>query len=415
MTSKYKRTTIGEIPHEWKVTRLGDKNVADLIMGQSPPSSTYNKKKIGLPFLQGKAEFGEVYPSPEFYCSKPIKIAERNDVLISVRAPVGDVNIAPFKCCIGRGLSAIRPNTDKLHHRFLFYYLKFSKKRFESLSMGSTFKAIRKGEIENCKIPLPPIGEQRKIAQVLSDVDDAIQRVDEAIAKTERLKKGLMQELLTRGIGHKEFKQAPIGKIPKTWKVARLGEVADFKNGINFNKEQKGDKGILTVDVLNMYGESIYLDLANLYRVNISLKKDYFLQRGDILFVRSSLKKEGAGWACLFNGWNEPVTFCGFIIRARVKNQDISAEFLTYFLRSHIVRKGLIAGSGQVAITNITQELLKTLKFPLPPLEEQQKIVEILSAVDYKLDLDRKRKGKLERIKKGLMNDLLTGKKRVKV
>ena len=118
----FKQTKIGSIPEEWEFVRLGDGEICQIVMGQSPPSSTYNKIQEGLPFLQGNMEFGEIYPSPSIYCSEPIKIAEKNDVLISVRAPVGEVNISPSKVCIGRGLSAIRcnPNRNKL---FVFVLL----------------------------------------------------------------------------------------------------------------------------------------------------------------------------------------------------------------------------------------------------------------------------------------------------
>jgi type I restriction enzyme S subunit len=142
---------------------------------------------------------------------------------------------------------------------------------------------------------------------------------------------------------------------------------------------------------------------------------EYLLKKGDILFVRSSLKREGVGWVSLFNEWNEPVTFCGFIIRARLKTTIILPEFLTYFLRSDTSRNRLIASSGQVAVTNVTQELLKILRIPLPPLEEQKEIVQILSIIDKKLEFERKERARLERIKRGLMDLLLTGKIRVKV
>jgi len=121
--TEFKETPIGKIPTDWNVQELGDESIADIIAGQSPPSSTYNKENRGLPFLQGKMEFGEMFPSPTTYCLEPIKIAKKNDVLLSVRAPVGDVNIAPSECCIGRGLAAIRAKVDKLNHLFLFYYL----------------------------------------------------------------------------------------------------------------------------------------------------------------------------------------------------------------------------------------------------------------------------------------------------
>lgn len=194
---EFKETEIGRIPKSWEVFKLGNKNVAIIIMGQSPPSSTYNEEGNGLPFLQGKAEFGEIFPSPVIYCSKPMKIAEKNDILLSVRAPVGDVNIAPFKCCIGRGLSSLRAKSEKLHYLFLFYYLIFSNKRFESLSMGSTFKAIRKGEIQNYKIPLPPLSEQQEIAEILTTADKKLELERNEKIKLERIKQGLMDLLLT--------------------------------------------------------------------------------------------------------------------------------------------------------------------------------------------------------------------------
>lgn len=194
---EFKESEIGRIPKEWEVVKLGDKDVSNLIMGQSPASSTYNKKGEGLPFLQGKAEFGEIHPTPLLYCSRPIKIAEKNDVLLSVRAPVGDVNIASLKSCIGRGLTAIRPKNNRLYYLYLFYYLIFKKRIFKSLSTGSTFKAIRRSEIENYLIPLPSLPEQRKIVEILSTVDKRIGLLKEKKQKFERIKKGWMNDLLT--------------------------------------------------------------------------------------------------------------------------------------------------------------------------------------------------------------------------
>ena len=414
--TEFQDSPIGKVPRDWDVRELGDERIAKIIAGQSPPSSTYSKENHGLPFLQGKTEFGEMFPSPTVYCSKPIKVAQKNDILLSVRAPVGDVNIAPFECCIGRGIAAIRPRTDKLASTFLFHYLRLEGRRFEALSTGSTFKAIRRKEIEKFQVPVPPSIEQRAIIGVLGVVDSAIEFAEKVIAKTERLKKGLMQQLLTRGIGHTEYKDTPIGKIPKHWQVAQLGEYADFRNGINFNSEQRTSKGILTIDVRNMYGEGIHVDLKDLYRVIISENEDFLLRKGDVLFVRSSLKREGTGWASLFGGSIEPVTFCSFIIRARLEDKSVLLpEFLTYFLRSDVARRKLVANAGQVTISNITQDSLNKLLFPIPPIEEQRKIASIIATIDEIIRVERIEKTKVEQIKQGLMDLLLTGKVRIKV
>jgi len=192
---EFKDSPIGKIPKDWEIKKLEE--IAKIIMGQSPPSSTYNNVGEGLPFLQGKLEFGDVYPSPRIYCSDPIKIAEAGDILISVRAPVGDVNLAPYKLCIGRGLAAIRINTKKGNYKFYFYYLQKEKDSWEKMSKGSTFKAINKSDIENFVVPLPPLSEQQKIAEILSTVDEILDLKKKKREKLEKLKNGLMNLLLT--------------------------------------------------------------------------------------------------------------------------------------------------------------------------------------------------------------------------
>jgi type I restriction enzyme S subunit len=149
---------------DWKSVSLGNEEHFEMIMGQSPPSEFYNKEKNGLPFLQGNADFGPINPTPQIYCSSPIKIAKKSDVLISVRAPVGEVNIAKEDYCIGRGLGAIRSKKE-VNHEFLFYCLLNSKQQLDSISGGSTFKAVTKNQLEKFRISLPPIHEQKKIAE----------------------------------------------------------------------------------------------------------------------------------------------------------------------------------------------------------------------------------------------------------
>ncbi|MEW6701290.1 MAG: restriction endonuclease subunit S, partial [Bacteroidota bacterium] len=125
------------IPPGWEIVKLGE--VCEIVMGQSPASSTYNKKGIGLPFFQGKKEFTDLHPIAEKWCSAPNKIAQAKDVLISVRAPVGATNIADQICCIGRGLAAVRYSYNYL---FLFYFLRFIEKKLDEQGTGTTFKAI---------------------------------------------------------------------------------------------------------------------------------------------------------------------------------------------------------------------------------------------------------------------------------
>jgi len=413
INEKYKETPIGKIPVDWEVVRLGDKNLFEITMGSSPPSSTYNSKKIGIPFLQGNAEFGPIYPSPIKYCSSPQKITDEGNILVSVRAPVGDINLADQEYCIGRGVASIQPKNDFFNSNFLFYFLKFNKIRFERASLGSTFKAIRREEVDNFKVIKPNIIEQQKIAEILGTVDEAIEKVDKAIEKTERLKKGLMQELLTKGIGHKEFKDTKIGRIPKEWGLKKLKDIsAKITDGSHYSpkEDKEGNNRIATVANI----ENNQIDIGSCKKIN---EKDYRRlvkngckpELGDVLF-----SKDGTiGLTFSFNQDIDLVVLSSIaIIRPE---ENLNSEFCSYVLRSSKVFSQIIGSKRGTGLRRIILQDLKRVKIPFPPLPEQQKIAEILSTVDKKIDMEKKRKEKLEKIKKGLMQGLLTGKRRVKV
>ena len=204
-----------------------------------------------------------------------------------------------------------------------------------------------------------------------------------------------------------------IGPVPESWEVVKLGDYADFKNGINFSAGDKG-AGILTIDVLNMYGEGCSVSLENLYRVNKKIDKSYLLEEDDLLFVRSSLKREGVGWTSLFVPINGPVTFCGFIIRARLKDKTtFSSRFLTNYCRTDMARKSLVSGSGQVAITNINQGILRDLSVPRPSREEQEEIASAIDTIDNKISLLLRKQETLEELFRTLLHQLMTGQTRV--
>jgi type I restriction enzyme S subunit len=186
---KYKDTPIGKIPVDWEVVKLS--KTSEINMGQPPPSTDCNKQGDGLPFYQGNAEFGPKYPNPQKWCNRPKKIADEGDILISVRAPVGEINIAPHKCCIGRGIAAIR--AKDLDDKFLYQSMLLRRKALQKIAQGSTSQAINYRELSEMLILLPPPPEQKKIAEILTTVDKAIEKTTKIIEKTKVLKKGLMQ------------------------------------------------------------------------------------------------------------------------------------------------------------------------------------------------------------------------------
>ena len=175
----------GQLPDGWAMTTLGE--CCFVIQGQSPPGKTYNTDRIGLPFLQGKAEFGATYPIAVKWCSAPSKIAEPDDVLVSVRAPVGPTNLCAVRSCIGRGLAAIRTQGG-MPSRYILYALRATEEGLRANSTGTTFEAIRGDDLRTHPLPLPPLPEQRRI---VAEIEKQFTLLDAAVAALKRVQANL--------------------------------------------------------------------------------------------------------------------------------------------------------------------------------------------------------------------------------
>ena len=165
-------------------------------MGQSPSSSSYNDKKEGLPFFQGNADFGEISPTVRIWCNDPTKIASEGDILISVRAPIGALNIADRQCCIGRGLAALTVNKEKCSRRYLWHALNSKTEELNSKGTGSTFKAISKKVLEETDIHLPKLNEQTNIVQKLDNIDRLLGLRKQQILRLDQIVKSRVIEEL---------------------------------------------------------------------------------------------------------------------------------------------------------------------------------------------------------------------------
>jgi len=405
----YKMTEIGEIPEEWVLVEMGDNKVSEIVMGQSPPSSFYNTLGVGMPFLQGNADFGEIYPQPRIFCNKPLKVAEKGDILLSVRAPVGELNISAFKCIIGRGLAAIRVKDKNTHYKYLYYYLKYAANRLRALSTGSTFKAIGKNILSHFEICLPDFEEQQKIAEILSSMDETIQRVNDQITKTERLKKGLMQTLLTKGIGHAKFKMTEIGEIPEEWSLKSISEFSVPVSGID--PSFFGRFYFKYIDVSGISSERLAIvDTKEIQGVAAPSRARKVVKEDDIIFatVRPYLKRVAIVPKYL-DGQVCSSAFC--IVRAN--RNEIMPRFLYYYMTfDKFVNKisGFQTGSAYPAVSD---SQIMSERVAVPTLHEQQKIAEVLLNIDLYTSSLENYKAKLNSVKKGLMQDLLTGKVRI--
>lgn len=404
MKEGYKKTELGWIPNEWEINKLS--SISEIIMGQSPDSNSYNDEKIGIPFFQGKTEFGRINPIVKKWCSNPIKISQPQDILISVRAPVGEVNINIEESCIGRGLAAIRQkNCD---YKFLFYYMQKIKNRLNLSAQGSTFTAINSGDLKNISIITPPLEEQQKIADILSTVDSQIDDTDKLIEKTKELKKGLMQRLLTKGIGHSEFKKSEVGEIPVEWEVKELSNISTIVDSLHETPNYV-DSGYSMIRVVDVNGKAINTNSAFKVTKETYLKfiRKYEPQSGDIIMSRV-----GSYGLVSYLKDNEKVCLGQNIVVITTKLMDKS--FLFYCLSSEYIKNEinkLTVGSSQktLSLANINK-----LHVALPTIIEQKQIANILLSVDDQIEEYENKKIKLEQLKQGLMQQLLTGKIRVK-
>ena len=207
------------------------KDCCTIIAGQSPESKYYNTDGIGMPFFQGKADFGDLYPTIRVYCSQPTKIAEKDDILLSVRAPVGPTNLSPGLVCIGRGLTAIRPSPE-INLRYLLHYFRFFETKLSAQGTGTTFKAITQATIKNLDVPVPPLSEQERI---VARIEELFSQLDASVAELKMAKerlKAYQQAVLKEAFG-KVTTHTPFGKIID----ARLGKMLDKeKNTGNYRK-----------------------------------------------------------------------------------------------------------------------------------------------------------------------------------
>lgn len=170
------------------------KEVATIVMGQSPTGDTYNKSGLGMPFLQGNSEFGTEYPSHQQYTSSPLKTAKKDSILVSVRAPVGDLNIADRDYCIGRGLASVEVTNQKLR-TYLYYFLQYSKSELDKNSTGSTFKSINKDTLSNLKVTIPTESDLEIFAEKFKTLSNNVKFLSESISNTKSLQKTLLIQI----------------------------------------------------------------------------------------------------------------------------------------------------------------------------------------------------------------------------
>jgi type I restriction enzyme S subunit len=424
----FQDSPIGKIPKEWKVRTIESLFVVETGTTPSTKEEAYWEggavnwiTPTDLSKLNGKLR---VRSSERKITEKALKetnltLMPKGSLILSTRAPVGYVAVLEEDATFNQGCKGlILKNPKEILPEFYYYYLLSKKQMLQNLSGGSTFKELSKDRLEKFAVSHLPVEEQKGIVGVLGVVDSVISKVDEVIWKTKRLKKGLLQRLLTRGIGHKEFKDTETGKIPKEWKTVSIGEVIkSIRSGVS-REFTADDTGYAVIRSTNIYDNKLDTSEVRYWHLEDPQGTDltgYVLDNGDILvnFINSI---DQIGKSCIFVKQARDFIYTTNIFRIKLNEKFLIHEYFHFFAQTDIYRKQIRRiTKAAVHQASFTQDDFKRITILIPSIREQENIVSILANVDRKLELETIEKEQLTRIKQGLMDLLLTGKVRVKV
>ncbi|HEX7736385.1 MAG TPA: restriction endonuclease subunit S [Ktedonobacteraceae bacterium] len=419
-----------QLPAGWVWTTLND--ICVIIMGQSPPSSAYNEKGEGLPFFQGKAEFTDLYPVIKKWCIFPTKIAEANDILLSVRAPVGPTNLAPTRCSIGRGLAALRP-VKPVEVRYVLYAIRNFASLLVELATGTTFEAISGDDIRTFGLPLPPANEQTRIVaaieQQFARIDAAVTSLESARGKTKQYRASLLkaavegeltrawreqqpedeietgEELLERILVErrarweaeqlarmkeppkndrwKEAYQEPqepdvenLPALPDEWCWATVEQVIIYmRNGLP-QKPEAEPPGYRIFRINAVRPMKVDLDEIRYLSLPASEVQGYFVENGDLLFTRYNGSLDLLGVAGMVKGRSEPTLHPDKLIRVKTVIDETLPSFLEIACNVGVSRAFIESRARTTAgQKGIAGSDIKQMPIPLPPLAEQAQIV----------------------------------------
>ena len=400
------------------------REVADVYMGQSPPSTAVTEGGAGFPFLQGNAEFGTRYPATNFRCAVTTRVASSGDYLLSVRAPVGALNQASEKTVFGRGLCALRfPETDR---HFAWHALQFASSDLNRVAQGSTFFAVSRTDVEDLEIPW--LGEENmRIASVLDTVDAVIESSEAVLAKLRQVRAGLLHDLLTRGLdadgqlrdpdAHPEqFKDSPLGRIPREWDVRRLSEMCvHLGSGLTPRGGQDvyTSAGVMLIRSQNVHFDGLRLDEVAFISENTHLgMRRSEVQAHDVLY---NITGASIGRCCAMPDGLGAANVNQHVCILRVPYADASsASFLAAVLSSPIGQQQLEALNTTGNRQGLNFQQLGAFLIPWPEsFQEQQAIAAHLATHDCQIAFEEASLAKLHHFKSGLMADLLKGRVRV--
>ncbi len=420
----YKQTEVGVIPEDWDVVDLADiaKKITDgeHVTPQRTSQGYYLLSARNV--LNGKIDVTDVdyVGIDEFRRIKQRCNPEAGDVLISCSGTIGRIAVVPtgFECVLVRSAALAKLEKNKADSFFVQHWLQARTAQhqiFTSVNQGAQPNLFL-NHIERLKCPKPPLTEQETIAEALSDADAFIESLEQLVAKKRHLKQSTMQELLT---GKKRlpgfqikpgYKKTDVGMIPDDWNIKQLSDLGEFKNGINKASDAFGH-GSPFVNLMDVFGVSgiASSESLGLVETNSTEQNTYELRKGDVIFIRSSVKPSGVGLTAVVEKYLPNTVYSGFLIRFR-DNDTLNCGYKRHCFYEAGFRRRLIGQSSVSANTNINQDNLKQLLIAIPPTQtEQSAIAALLTVMDAEIAELETQLSKTRTLKQGMMHKLLTG------
>ncbi|WP_079046220.1 restriction endonuclease subunit S [Carbonactinospora thermoautotrophica] len=344
------------------------KYVAKIIAGQAPPSEYVEPFTEGLPFLQGNAEFGDENPTPRFQCSNPSKKAEAGDILISVRAPVGALNVANCSYGIGRGLCAVR--AQKCNPRFLWWWLHSQVNQLNSMATGTTYRAVTAEDIGALLFPDIALEEQRRIADFLDGETALITRWVELRKLQQKLLEERVRGLVTRSYTEAAAKYGCVRLRHVLWRIEQ-GWSPDCEN----RQAGPGEWGVVKAGCVN--GGFFRPEEHKTLPAHLEPRLEYELCEGDFLMSRASGSLDLIGSVAVVPKLERRLLLCDKIYRIQLNRRKVIPEFVAHMMRSIPVREQIQLGTSGASglANNLPAPVVRDLPIPLPPIQRQEELV----------------------------------------
>jgi type I restriction enzyme S subunit len=418
MREYIKHPKLGKIPSSWKGSKLSE--IVDLEHGFQFRKEDFTDS--GIPVIKINNIIGNDLNLDNLSFIEPSRLEEfsrflikKNDILMSLTGNIGrviEVGLIQRDFVQNYRVGKFVPvNRNELYNRYIKYLLSspLVLSQFFKFSNQSAQANFGKQDMDKVWVAIPTsLPEQQKIAEILSTVDAKIEIIDQQISETQELKKGLMQQLLTKGIGHTEFKDSVLGKIPKSWEVVKISKVAHINNSSLPNTTDEKYE-FYYIDLSSVKSGKIETPLEKIKYSDSPSRARRILKRGDV--IMATVRPNLLGFAFAGFDTNNYVCSTGFALLSHKENSN--GQFIYQNLYSESVKSQinkLIVGSNYPAINSSD---VKNIRIPFPSLNEQNQIAEILTSVDDKLEVLSEKKTTYKELKQGLMQQLLTGRVRV--